>query len=46
VIPAVIGVVEQKDIALVDVVTEEFGHCLRRMGQSADMDWHMLRLGN
>ena len=46
VVAAVIGVVEQKDIALVNVVAEEFGHRPRREGQRPDMDRHMLGLGD
>ena len=46
VVAAVIGVVEQEDVALVDVVAKELGHRLRRKGQGADMDRHMLGLGD
>ncbi len=46
VVAAVIGVVEQKDVALVDVLAKELGHRLRRIGQGADMDRHVLGLGD
>ena len=45
-IAAVIGVVEQKDVARMDVAGEELGHRLCRVGQGADMDRHMLGLGD
>ncbi len=43
-IAAVIRVVEQKDVAGIDVAAEELGHRLRREGQRADMDRHVLGL--
>ena len=45
-IAAVIGVVEQEHIAGMDVVAKELGHRFRRKGQRADMDRHVLGLGD
>jgi hypothetical protein len=42
----VVRVVEQKDIAFVDVVAKELGHRLCRKGQGADMDRHVFGLCN
>src|SRR5207248_3486177 len=44
VIAAVIGVVEEKDVALVNIALKEFGHRAGGKGQRADMDRHMLGL--
>ncbi len=45
-VAAVIGVVEQKDVARVNIVGKKLGHRLGRVGQCADMDRHMLGLGD
>ena len=46
VVAAVIRVVEQEDVARVDVAAEELGHRAGGEGQGADMDRHMLGLGD
>ncbi len=46
VVAAMIGVVQQKNIALVDVALEELGHRPGGIGQRADMDRHVLGLGD
>ena len=43
-IAAVIGIVEQKNVTLVDVAGEELRQRLCREGQGADMDRHVLGL--
>ncbi len=45
-VAAVIGVVEQEDVAGIYVAGEEVAHRARRPGQGADMDRHMLGLGD
>ena len=45
-VAAVVRVVEQENITLVDVVTKKLGHRLRRKRQGADMDRHVLGLRN
>src|SRR6516165_8785657 len=44
VIAAVIGIVQEEDIALANVSLKEVAHRARRPGQRADMNRHMLGL--
>ena len=46
VIAAVVGVVEEKDVAFVNIALKELGHRAGGKGQRADMDRHMLGLCN
>ena len=41
-----IRIVEQEHVARMDIGVEEFGDRARREGERADMDRHMLRLGD
>ena len=43
-VAAVIGIVQQKNVARLDVAGEEFADRPRRVGQGADMDRHVLGL--
>ena len=43
-VAAVVRIVQQEHVARMDVVAEELGDRLRRPGQRADMDRHMLGL--
>ena len=43
-VAAVIGVVQQVDVARLDFAAEELRHCARGPGQRADVDGHVFRL--